>query len=58
MNEYQKISLQRLTTRNYKNISGGEQGIKLQDLNIFIGSNGSGKSNLIREKIGDKPEWR
>ncbi|MBF0245115.1 MAG: hypothetical protein HQL31_07560 [Planctomycetes bacterium] len=44
-NENKTISLQRLTTRNYKNISSSERGLELQDLNIFIGSYGTGKGS-------------
>jgi predicted ATPase len=39
-------SIEKLTTRNYKNLHLGE-GLQLGNLNIFIGPNGSGKSNLI-----------
>ncbi|MEA5565906.1 AAA family ATPase [Anabaena sp. UHCC 0399] len=35
-----------LITKNYKNLSLNEA-VKLKNLNIFIGSNGSGKSNFI-----------
>ncbi|QSJ17978.1 AAA family ATPase [Nostoc sp. UHCC 0702] len=35
-----------LVTKNYKNLSS-EQIVRLKNLNIFIGSNGSGKSNFI-----------
>ncbi|MBD2281599.1 AAA family ATPase [Aphanizomenon flos-aquae] len=33
-------------TQNYKNLSSS-QSVELKNLNIFIGSNGSGKSNFI-----------
>jgi len=33
-------------TQNYKNLSLS-QAVELKNLNIFIGSNGSGKSNFI-----------
>ena len=36
-----------IKTRNYKNISMGDNGVDFENLNVFIGSNGSGKSNLI-----------
>lgn len=36
-----------LKTKNYRNITAGDKGINFGNLNIFIGSNGSGKSNLI-----------
>jgi predicted ATPase len=35
-----------ITTKNYRNLVNGE-GIVLNNLNILIGSNGSGKSNLV-----------
>ncbi|YAF96379.1 MAG: AAA family ATPase [Nodularia sp. CChRGM 3473] len=35
-----------LSTKNYKNLSL-DKVIELQKLNIFIGANGSGKSNFI-----------
>ncbi|MDM8550446.1 AAA family ATPase [Desulfobacterales bacterium HSG2] len=40
------LSLTSLSTKNYKNLSI-ENGISLNNLNIFIGPNGSGKSNFI-----------
>jgi len=36
-----------LCTKNYKNIFMKDNGVSFNNLNIFIGSNGSGKSNLI-----------
>ena len=39
-------TLQRIKIRNFKSIR--EQELRLQPLNIFIGGNGSGKSNLIQ----------
>jgi len=36
-----------LRTKNYKNIFMKDNGVNFNKLNIFIGSNGSGKSNLI-----------
>ncbi|TAN71234.1 MAG: ATPase [Methylobacter sp.] len=38
--------ISKITTRNYRNLVN-EDGIVLNNLNIFIGSNGSGKSNLV-----------
>lgn len=38
--------ISKITTRNYRNLVNGE-GIVLNNLNILIGSNGSGKSNLV-----------
>ncbi|MEY3402476.1 MAG: hypothetical protein RLZZ86_2092 [Cyanobacteriota bacterium] len=38
--------LQFIESRNYKNLSLS-QPVELEKLNIFIGSNGSGKSNFI-----------
>ncbi|GAA6618883.1 AAA family ATPase [Scytonema sp. NUACC26] len=35
-----------LATQNYKNLSL-DRGVNLTNLNVFIGSNGSGKSNFI-----------
>jgi len=37
-----------LATQNYKNLSSDDldSAIELKNLNVFIGSNGSGKSNL------------
>jgi predicted ATPase len=40
------LQIKKLTTRNYKNLNQN-QGIELQPLNILIGANGSGKTNLI-----------
>ena len=40
-----KRELQKITIQNFKSIQ--EQTIEFGQLNIFIGSNGSGKSNLI-----------
>ncbi len=40
------VILSGLSAKNYKNLSI-KQGIELNNLNIFIGSNGSGKSNFI-----------
>ena len=34
-------------TKNYRNLVNNEDGITLNNLNILIGSNGSGKSNLV-----------
>lgn len=36
-----------IKTKNYKNISMQDDGVNFENLNVFIGSNGSGKSNLI-----------
>ena len=41
------LKISGLQTKNYKNISMKDGGINFNNLNIFIGSNGSGKSNLI-----------
>ena len=41
----EKYKLNRLKTQNYKNLSL-QDGLPLNNLNIFIGPNGSGKSNL------------
>jgi len=38
--------ISRITTKNYRNLVN-EDGIELNNLNILIGSNGSGKSNLV-----------
>jgi len=38
--------ISRITTKNYRNLVN-EKGIVLNNLNILIGSNGSGKSNLV-----------
>ena len=38
--------ISRITTKNYRNLVN-EDGIALNNLNILIGSNGSGKSNLV-----------
>ena len=38
--------ISRITTKNYRNLVN-EDGIVLSNLNILIGSNGSGKSNLV-----------
>ena len=38
-------TLERITIRNFKSIR--EQTLELARLNVFIGANGSGKSNLI-----------
>ena len=38
--------ISRITTKNYRNLVN-EEGIELNNLNILIGSNGSGKSNLV-----------
>jgi predicted ATPase len=38
--------ISRITTKNYRNLVN-EDGIVLNNLNILIGSNGSGKSNLV-----------
>jgi predicted ATPase len=38
-------SLEKITIRNFKSIR--DQTLELGPLNIFIGANGSGKSNLI-----------
>ncbi|MEN8218959.1 MAG: AAA family ATPase [Pseudomonadota bacterium] len=42
----QTSQIKKLTTTNYKNLNQ-KQGIELQPLNILIGANGSGKTNLI-----------
>jgi predicted ATPase len=39
--------ISRITTKNYRNLVN-EEGIELSNLNILIGSNGSGKSNFVR----------
>ena len=44
--QVKKLQLKKLTTKNYKNLNQ-TQGIELQSLNILIGANGSGKTNLI-----------
>ena len=55
------LKISGLQTKNYKNISMKDSGINFNNLNIFIGSNGSGKSNLInifrflRDAIEDVP---
>lgn len=36
-----------IKTQNYKNIPMQDDGVNFENLNVFIGSNGSGKSNLI-----------
>ena len=41
------LKLLGIKTKNYKNISMGDNGVNFENLNVFIGSNGSGKSNLI-----------
>lgn len=41
-----KSSVSKITSRNYKNIRL-EEGLELGSLNIFIGANESGKSNVI-----------
>ena len=41
-----KSSVSKITSRNYKNIRL-EEGLELGSLNVFIGANGSGKSNVI-----------
>jgi len=38
--------ISKITTKNYRNLVN-EEGINLNNLNILIGSNGSGKSNLV-----------
>lgn len=38
--------ISKITTKNYRNLVN-EEGISLNNLNILIGSNGSGKSNLV-----------
>src|SRR6266542_3021577 len=38
-------TLEQLTVRNFKSIR--DQKLKLAPLNVFIGGNGSGKSNLV-----------
>jgi len=38
-------TLEKLTVRNFKSIR--DQTLKLRQLNVFIGANGSGKSNLV-----------
>ncbi|MDM8560875.1 AAA family ATPase [Candidatus Parabeggiatoa sp. HSG14] len=45
--ENQHLQIEKLTTQNYKNLRINE-GIQLKQLNILIGANGSGKTNLIR----------
>ena len=39
--------LNKISLRNYKNIFMEPHGLLLKNLNVFIGANGSGKSNLI-----------
>ncbi len=41
-----KVSVSKLTAKNYKNIRL-EEGLDLGPLTVFIGANGSGKSNVI-----------
>ncbi|WP_367399134.1 AAA family ATPase [Planktothrix agardhii] len=43
---YESTLIAFLATKNYKNLCS-EQPFYLSNLNIFIGSNGSGKSNFI-----------
>jgi len=38
--------ISKITTKNYRNLVN-DDGIVLNNLNILIGSNGSGKSNLV-----------
>ena len=38
----------RVGARNYKNLDLGEEGLTLGPLAVFVGANGSGKSNLIQ----------
>jgi len=42
----EKKIISRITTKNYRNLISGN-GIELNNLNILIGSNGSGKSNFV-----------
>ena len=54
-------TLQRLKITNFKSIR--EQELRLLPLNVFIGGNGSGKSNLInvfrflKEIVDSEPIW-
>jgi len=41
------LKLLGIKTKNYQNISIGDDGVNFENLNVFIGSNGSGKSNLV-----------
>ncbi|OAB57492.1 hypothetical protein AY600_17690 [Phormidium willei BDU 130791] len=41
------MSLLSLWAKNYKNLEFYSQDLELQNLNILVGANGSGKSNLV-----------
>lgn len=41
------LKLLGIKTKNYKNINIENNGVNFENLNVFIGSNGSGKSNLV-----------